>query len=158
MTKVENYSNELKGHILKSVKERSVELPKTKVNGLRRGPNQFATTGTSAAAADHAIEYQRSAKPHARAAAATSASSASPAPSTTASHTARAALRSDALRNRATVRNRGTCISAHMNSLAAAGGAAAASTGISDARSAGSSEAWKSAGRNEGGIVCAHQV
>lgn len=44
-----------------------------------------------------------------------------------------------------------------MNSRAAAGGAAAARTGMSDARSAGSSEARKSAGRDEGGTVCAHQ-
>jgi hypothetical protein len=81
--------------------------------------------------------------PHARAASATSASSTSSALSTTAPHTARAALRCDALRNRATVRNRGTCVSAPMNSLAAAGGAAGEST--RDGRSAGSSEARKAA-------------
>jgi hypothetical protein len=81
--------------------------------------------------------------PHARAA---SASSTSSALSTTAPHTARAALRTDALRNRVTVRNRGTCISAHMNSRAAAGGEAGASTGMGDGKSAGSSEARKSGG------------
>jgi hypothetical protein len=84
--------------------------------------------------------------PHARAASPTYASSTSSALSTTAPHTARAALRSDALRNRATVRNRGTCVGAHMNSRAAAGGAAGASTGMSDGRSAGSREARKSGG------------
>jgi hypothetical protein len=76
----------------------------------------------------------------------------------TASHKARAAPRSDALRNRTTVWNRGTRASAHRNSRASAGGGASASTGISDARSAGSSEAPKKAGRDEGGTVCARQA
>src|SRR6266851_6417804 len=104
------------------------------------------------------IDYHdASAKPHVRAASSTSSASsalASPASCTTASHTTRAARRSALLRNSTTVLNRGTRVSAHMTALTTSRdvasccpGAAAASTGMSEARKAGSSEAPKSAGR-----------
>jgi len=80
-----------------------------------------------------------------------------------ASHTACAVLRSALLRNCATVLNRDTRVNAHIKARTVSrdtgasccsGGAAAASTGMNEAKRAGSSEAPKSAGRDVGWIVC----
>jgi hypothetical protein len=86
-------------------------------------------------------------------------------PCTTASHTACAVLHSALLRNCTTVLNRDTRVNAHIKprtvsrdtgaSCCSGGGvAAAANTGMNEAKRAGSSEAPKSAGRDVGGIVC----
>jgi hypothetical protein len=107
--------------------------------------------------------YYASANPHTRAASSISPALASPSPRVLASHTARAALHSVLLRNCTTVLNRGTRANAHMNARIVSrdsvgsrcsGGAAAASTGISEARRVGSSEAPKRAGREVGWTVC----
>lgn len=116
-----------------------------------------------------AIIHHASANPHVRATFSTTSfaspavlASSSPVSCVTASHTARAAPRSALLRNCTTVLKRGTRASAHMNALTISrdvdsccseSAAASASTGMSEASRAGSSEAPTSAGRVVGGMV-----
>jgi hypothetical protein len=109
--------------------------------------------------------HQASVKPHMRAASSTSPSSTpsallSPVPRTTASHTTRAAFLSALLRNCTTVLNRDTSAKEHMIFLTASLSEeeASASTGMSEARRAGSREAPKSTGRDIGWIGCRQMV
>jgi len=110
---------------------------------------------------------QVSMKPHVRAASSTSSFASFVLPSAalcaTASHTARAVFRSALLRNCTTVLNRNTRVKEHMTTLTASRVTAslslsveapvvAASTEMSEARRAGSSEEPKSAGRDVGWI------
>ena len=109
--------------------------------------------------------HQASVKPHMRAAFSMSSSSVPsglpfPVPRMTASHTTRAAFLSALLRNCATVLNRDTCVKEHMIVLTASLSVeeASASTGMSEARRAGSRDAPKSAGKDIGWIDCRQMV